>query len=130
MCCPCVLQGKRYGTGDIDEQLMDKLGEILGGNMKEDFIVVHMQVGSTCSTVQYISSSSQGAAQVAWEAGWGWQRHWWTMPGPGHGPTSCLHCSTIACALAGGLHLLQEARAWGLAHLEVGRALRLVLDVT
>lgn len=37
-------QGKRYGGGaNSDEQLMDKLGEILGGNMKEDFIVAHLQ---------------------------------------------------------------------------------------
>ncbi|KAF5831026.1 histone acetylation protein-domain-containing protein [Dunaliella salina] len=39
-------KGKRYGGGgpeSIDEQLMEKLGEILGGNMKDDFIVVHLQ---------------------------------------------------------------------------------------
>jgi E1A/CREB-binding protein len=41
------LQGKRYGSTHetTDEGLMTKLGEILGGNMREDFIVVHMQVG-------------------------------------------------------------------------------------
>lgn len=35
-------KGKRYGSGPTttDEQLMSRLGEILGGNMKEDFIVV------------------------------------------------------------------------------------------
>lgn len=44
-------QGKRYGIGDSDQQLMDKLGEILGGNMKEDFIVVHLQeVCTFCRT--------------------------------------------------------------------------------
>ncbi|KAG2482629.1 hypothetical protein HYH03_018437 [Edaphochlamys debaryana] len=38
-------KGKRYGGGPAttDEQLMSRLGEILGGNMREDFIVVHMQ---------------------------------------------------------------------------------------
>ena len=38
-------KGKRYGAGaaTTDEQLMSKLGDILGGNMKEDFIVVHLQ---------------------------------------------------------------------------------------
>jgi E1A/CREB-binding protein len=40
------VQGKRNGNAgpeSIDEQLMEKLGEILGGNMKDDFIVVHLQ---------------------------------------------------------------------------------------
>ncbi len=44
--CVCVCtQGKRYGLGPAttDDQLMERLGEILGGNMKEDFIVVHLQ---------------------------------------------------------------------------------------
>lgn len=37
-------KGKRYNSGvTTDEQLMNRLGEILGGNMKEDFIVVHLQ---------------------------------------------------------------------------------------
>jgi E1A/CREB-binding protein len=37
-------KGKRYGGGaSTDEQLMSKLGEILGGNMKEDFMVVHLR---------------------------------------------------------------------------------------
>jgi len=38
-------KGKRYGTGPAttDEQLLGRLGEILGGNMKEDFMVVHLQ---------------------------------------------------------------------------------------
>lgn len=42
-------KGKRYGGGPAtaDEQLMARLGEILGGNMREDFIVVHMQVPCT-----------------------------------------------------------------------------------
>ncbi|MEW5317257.1 MAG: hypothetical protein WDW38_008570 [Sanguina aurantia] len=37
-------KGKRYGSGPTtaDELLMGRLGEILGGNMKEDFIVVHL----------------------------------------------------------------------------------------
>ncbi len=37
-------KGKRYGggPGTADEQLMARLGEILGGNMREDFIVAHM----------------------------------------------------------------------------------------
>jgi E1A/CREB-binding protein len=46
-------KGKRYGvgTGSIDELLMSKLGEILGGNMREDFIVVHMsEVCTFCRT--------------------------------------------------------------------------------
>eukprot|EP00775_Hariotina_reticulata_P012625 gene12625-12755_t len=38
-------KGKRYGAGPAttDEQLLGRLGEILGGNMKEDFMVVHLQ---------------------------------------------------------------------------------------
>eukprot|EP00879_Flechtneria_rotunda_P004691 GHRR01004955.1.p1 GENE.GHRR01004955.1~~GHRR01004955.1.p1 ORF type:complete len:1088 (+),score=359.45 GHRR01004955.1:402-3266(+) len=38
-------KGKRYGSGPAttDEALLARLGEILGGNMKEDFMVVHMQ---------------------------------------------------------------------------------------
>ncbi|KAG1671872.1 hypothetical protein FOA52_003439 [Chlamydomonas sp. UWO 241] len=40
-------KGKRYGGGvggtSTDEQLMSRLGDILGGNMKEDFIVVHLK---------------------------------------------------------------------------------------
>ena len=38
-------KGKRYGSGpaNTDEQVMARLGEILGGNMREDFIVVHLQ---------------------------------------------------------------------------------------
>lgn len=38
-------KGKRYGTGPAttDEQLMARLGETFGGNMREDFIVAHMQ---------------------------------------------------------------------------------------
>lgn len=38
-------KGKRYGSGPAttDEQLMSRLGEILGGNMKEDFIMVHLK---------------------------------------------------------------------------------------
>lgn len=46
-------KGKRYGTGPAttDEQLMSRLGEVLGGNMKEDFIVVHLQeVCTFCRT--------------------------------------------------------------------------------
>ncbi|KAJ9527555.1 hypothetical protein QJQ45_025823 [Haematococcus lacustris] len=46
-------KGKRYGPGQstTDEQLMAQLGDILGGNMKEDFIVVHMQeVCTFCRT--------------------------------------------------------------------------------
>lgn len=38
-------KGKRYLAGaSTDEQLMSKLGDVLGGNMKEDFMVVHLQV--------------------------------------------------------------------------------------
>lgn len=42
-------KGKRYGAGPAttDEALLSRLGEILGGNMKEDFMVVHLQ--ETCS---------------------------------------------------------------------------------
>jgi hypothetical protein len=38
-------KGKRYGAGPAttDEALLSRLGEILGGNMKEDFMVVHLQ---------------------------------------------------------------------------------------
>lgn len=38
-------KGKRYGCGPAttDEQMMCHLGDILGGNMREDFIVVHFQ---------------------------------------------------------------------------------------
>lgn len=38
-------KGKRYGggAGTTDEQLLGRLGEILGGNMREDFMVVHLQ---------------------------------------------------------------------------------------
>mmetsp|Transcript_3745 Transcript_3745/g.10568 ORF Transcript_3745/g.10568 Transcript_3745/m.10568 type:complete len:1130 (-) Transcript_3745:1380-4769(-) len=39
-------KGKRYGGGhgaSVDDQLMSRLGDILGGNMKEDFIVVHLK---------------------------------------------------------------------------------------
>lgn len=38
-------KGKRYGTGPAttDEALLTRLAEILGGNMKEDFMVVHLQ---------------------------------------------------------------------------------------
>lgn len=38
-------KGKRYGSGpqSTDEALLSRLGEILGGNMKEDFMVVHLQ---------------------------------------------------------------------------------------
>lgn len=38
-------KGKRYGAGPAttDEALLTRLGEILGGNMKEDFMVVHLQ---------------------------------------------------------------------------------------
>lgn len=46
-------KGKRYGGGPAttDEQLMSRLGEILGGNMREDFIVVHMHQPCTfCRT--------------------------------------------------------------------------------
>jgi len=44
-------KGKRYGTADSDQLMMEKLGEILGGNMKEDFIVVHLQeVCTFCRT--------------------------------------------------------------------------------
>ena len=37
-------KGKRAGNlgSSPDEILMNKLGEVLGGNMKEDFIVVHL----------------------------------------------------------------------------------------
>eukprot|EP00798_Chlamydomonas_sp_ICE-L_P023039 gene23039-30234_t len=35
--------GKRYTGGTPDEQLMSRLGEILGGNMREDFIVAHLK---------------------------------------------------------------------------------------
>ena len=37
-------KGKRYGPGaSTDDALMGHLGEVLGGNMREDFIVVHFQ---------------------------------------------------------------------------------------
>eukprot|EP00878_Enallax_costatus_P007519 GHUV01007875.1.p1 GENE.GHUV01007875.1~~GHUV01007875.1.p1 ORF type:complete len:926 (+),score=290.96 GHUV01007875.1:200-2779(+) len=38
-------KGKRYGSGPAttDEALLTRLAEILGGNMKEDFMVVHLQ---------------------------------------------------------------------------------------
>jgi E1A/CREB-binding protein len=37
-------KGKRYGAGPAttDEALLARLGDILGGNMKEDFMVVHL----------------------------------------------------------------------------------------
>ncbi|KAG1663398.1 hypothetical protein FOA52_011676 [Chlamydomonas sp. UWO 241] len=47
-------KGKRSGLGaggSPDEQLMSRLGDILGGNMKEDFIVVHLkEVCTFCRT--------------------------------------------------------------------------------
>ena len=47
------LQGKRYGSGSVDEQVMGRLGEVIGG-MKDDFIVVHLQ--EPCSLCrEYIS---------------------------------------------------------------------------
>ena len=47
------MQGKRYGSGSVDEQVMGRLGEVIGG-MKDDFIVVHLQ--EPCSLCrEYIS---------------------------------------------------------------------------
>ena len=48
-----AFKGKRYGStpATTDEQLMSRLGEILGGNMREDFIVVHLkEVCTFCRT--------------------------------------------------------------------------------
>ena len=69
--CPCLpvlvgssadwhvlgMQGKRYGSGSVDEQVMGRLGEVIGG-MKDDFIVVHLQ--EPCSLCrEYISEGSR-----------------------------------------------------------------------
>ena len=52
----CV-QGKRYGGGSVDEQVMGRLGEVLQG-MKDDFIVVHLQ--EPCSLCrEYISDAAR-----------------------------------------------------------------------
>ena len=57
------LQGKRYGSGSVDEQVMGRLGEVIGG-MKDDFIVVHLQ--EPCSLCrEYISDGPRyGHTQV------------------------------------------------------------------
>ena len=52
----CV-QGKRYGSGSVDEQVMGRLGEVIQG-MKDDFIVVHLQ--EPCSLCrEYISDAAR-----------------------------------------------------------------------
>lgn len=49
-----MVQGKRYGSGSEEEQIMGRLGEVIGG-MKDDFIVVHLQ--EPCSLCrEYISN--------------------------------------------------------------------------
>ena len=48
-------QGKRYGSGSVDEQVLGRLGDVIGG-MKDDFIVVHLQ--EPCSLCrEYISDA-------------------------------------------------------------------------
>ena len=55
-----LLQGKRYGSGSVDEQVMGRLGDVIGG-MKDDFIVVHLQ--EPCSLCrEYISDAPRSAA--------------------------------------------------------------------
>lgn len=50
-------KGKRYGSGSEEEQIMGRLGEVIGG-MKDDFIVVHLQ--EPCSLCrEYISNGSR-----------------------------------------------------------------------
>lgn len=68
-------KGKRYGSGpqSTDEALLSRLGEILGGNMKEDFMVVHLQ--EPCSFCRrhvaggilhkYVPSGPGGASLLA-----------------------------------------------------------------
>ena len=52
----CV-QGKRYGSGSVDEQVMGRLGEVIQG-MKDDFVVVHLQ--EPCSLCrEYISDAAR-----------------------------------------------------------------------
>ena len=54
------MQGKRYGSGSVDEQVMGRLGEVIQG-MKDDFIVVHLQ--EPCSLCrEYISDAPRWAA--------------------------------------------------------------------
>ncbi len=58
-------KGKRYGNGPAttDEQLMARLGEVLGGNMREDFIVVHLQ--EPCSMCRGHVTGEQHSQQLA-----------------------------------------------------------------
>ena len=56
------MQGKRYGSGSVDEQVMGRLGEVIQG-MKDDFIVVHLQ--EPCSLCrEYISDAPRYTTQV------------------------------------------------------------------
>ncbi len=55
--CELCVQGKRYGSGSVDEQVMGRLGEVIQG-MKDDFIVVHLQ--EPCSLCrEYISDAAR-----------------------------------------------------------------------